>query len=424
MKITMKTVKALQTSGRELVLWDDEVPRFGIRVKPSNVKSYLVQYRDAQGRSRRLTIGKHGVWTPELAREEAKRLLRLADQNENPADEKREARAAITVEALCREYLAKAERGLIFGRRGTPKKRGTIYCDKGRIEFHIIPLLGKKLVKNLTQADMRRFFEDVAIGKTACDVKTKLRGRVIVKGGQGGAKRALGLLGGIFSYAQEAGYTSENPARGVRRPADKRRTFRLEPEGWRTLGQLLEEAENRGDRWQSIKIAWLIALTGCRRDEISGLSWDEVDLQNRCIRFSTARIEKDGVKSGPIRALGVPAVEVLRSIPRSGSPYVFPAIRDPSKPYSSTLPKAWPRIVPDFSPHCLRHAFASAAEDDCGSSEITVAALLGHAAGRGTTRRYITKANSSILAAADEVSSFIWSAMTGRSFPSSQSKAA
>jgi hypothetical protein len=76
MKITKKTVDAARPNGeRDAIYWDDEVRRFGLRVWPSGVKTYFIQYRNAQGRSRRFKIGQYGAWTPDTAREEAKRLL-------------------------------------------------------------------------------------------------------------------------------------------------------------------------------------------------------------------------------------------------------------------------------------------------------------------------------------------------------------
>jgi hypothetical protein len=77
----------------------------------------------------------------------------------------------------------KAERGLVLTRRGESKS-GDLYSDKGRIERHIIPLLGKRTVKDLTPADVRRFMQNVIAGKTAADVKTGKRGRAIVTGGK------------------------------------------------------------------------------------------------------------------------------------------------------------------------------------------------------------------------------------------------
>jgi hypothetical protein len=63
---------------KDYVIWDDEPSGFGLRVFASSKRSYVLQYR-VLGRSRRSTIGLHGVWTAESARQEAKvQLGRIA----------------------------------------------------------------------------------------------------------------------------------------------------------------------------------------------------------------------------------------------------------------------------------------------------------------------------------------------------------
>ncbi|MGB8094035.1 MAG: Arm DNA-binding domain-containing protein, partial [Pseudolabrys sp.] len=74
-KLTKRVIDAARAAKGEIFLWDDELPGFGLRVKASGAKSFLVQYRNANGRSRRLTLGRYGVLTVGEGRREAKLAL-------------------------------------------------------------------------------------------------------------------------------------------------------------------------------------------------------------------------------------------------------------------------------------------------------------------------------------------------------------
>jgi len=124
-----------------------------------------------------------------------------------------EERAGITVSQLCDQYLKEG---------CAAKKKSTLDTDKGRIERHIKPLLGKLLVRSVTSADIKRFVTDVVNGKTAATEKTRKRGVARVTGGKGTAARTAGLLGAIFTFATESMIRSDNPVRGVSRPADRK----------------------------------------------------------------------------------------------------------------------------------------------------------------------------------------------------------
>lgn len=409
-KITKRVVDTTKTAGGDLFIWDDELPGFGLRVKKSGAKSFVVQYRNANGRSRRLTVGRYGILTVEEARKVAKISLADVLKGADPAEHKKLERGAMTIEALCREYLEKAERGLLLTRRGGTKRPSTIYTDRGRIERHIIPLLGKRTIKDLTSADVRKFIQDVSSGKTAGEVKTEKRTRAIARGGAGAAARSKGLLGGILTYAVHSGYRPDNPATGVVRPKDNKRKWRLDDVGYRTLGISLEQAESEGANWQPIFAVRLAALTGCRLEEVEGLLKADVDSSAMALRL---RQTKTGES---VRPIGRRVLEIIRQASaKSKSRFVLPAITDESKHHRGLtrwLKKVASDDLPGITSHGLRHSFGSTAED-LGFTIPTIKALLGHSAG-GVTEGYIHKVDTVLISAADRIARHIHNAMTGR----------
>lgn len=92
-KLTKSLVDDLKPSkvgvkGSYLFAWDQELRGFGVQVLPSGLKTFVLQYRNAEGRSRRLVIGRYGVMTVEEARKEARILLGKIAKGVDPADEK------------------------------------------------------------------------------------------------------------------------------------------------------------------------------------------------------------------------------------------------------------------------------------------------------------------------------------------------
>jgi hypothetical protein len=122
MKLTKRSIDALKPNEDDAVYWDPELRGFGLRVKPSGSKSFVIQYRNRQGRSRRLTVGQYGRMTPDEARREARRHLSEVERGFDPAEQVLQEKNAITVADLCSEYLAKAEAGLIIGRKGRRRR--------------------------------------------------------------------------------------------------------------------------------------------------------------------------------------------------------------------------------------------------------------------------------------------------------------
>lgn len=411
-KLTKRVVDAADIRKKDYVLWDDELPGFGLRVFASGKRSYVIQYRTA-GRSRRYTIGLHGVWTPETARQEAKAQLGRVAQGENPAEERQLDHQALTIKELCELYLRDLDAGLILGKRGRPKKATTIVTDTGRIQRHIIPLIGSRRVKDLVKADINKALKDIMAGKTRTSVKTKkLRGKAIVRGGAGTATRTVGLLGGILTYAVEAGIIETNPAHGLRKPKDNVRNRRLTEAEYRTLGKLLHEAAEDDKHRMTVDIIRQLALTGCRRTEMIKLQWAEADTDASCLRLV------DSKEGASIRPIGLPVVEYLenRRTDDIGT-YVFPGQGDDNA--FGSFPNHWEKIfedtpLSDITPHVLRHSFASIA-NDLGFTEVTIAALVGHAK-VSVTSKYIHTLDTALIMAADTISGYIQGLFDGVEF--------
>ena len=99
-KLTKRIVDQTEPAERDVWVWDEQLPGFGLRVKPSGVKSFLVQYRDERNRTRRVTLGRYGVLNQTMARDQARQLLANVARGENPAVERRRQKAEAELEQL------------------------------------------------------------------------------------------------------------------------------------------------------------------------------------------------------------------------------------------------------------------------------------------------------------------------------------
>jgi integrase len=396
MKIGLREVRTLEP-GR--IVWDGAVAGFGARRQRDSV-AYILKYRTADGRQRWHTIGRHGApWTPEMARIEAKRLLGEIVGGSDPGAEKHARRRAVTVAELCHRYLVDAEAGRVLVRGGRPKKPGTLTGDRGRIEGHILPVLGQLPVSAVTKQDVEKFMHSVAAGETQRQSKTKPRGVSRVRGGRGVATRTVGLLGAIFSYAVNSNLRTDNPAHGVRKYAENKRERRLSDAEYLALGVGLRQAV--GTVWpQAIACTKFLAMSGWRSGEALALRWRDLDLVRRIA------ILPDTKTGRSTRPLSLAACDVLHSQTRStDDALVFPATRGdgPMVGFKKMLRRlvTAAALPADVTAHVLRHSFASLA-GDMGYSELTIAALVGHK-GQSITSRYVHAADAVLLTAADAV---------------------
>jgi integrase len=402
-KIGLREIRALPPNTQIFDRGPGAVPAFGARRRAGSAVSYFVMFRTDEGRQRLYTIGQHGApWTPDSAREKAFAVLSdVKVKGGDPSVTKRARREAATVADLCDAYWADAESGRLLTRRREPKKVSTLQSDRGRIEKHIRPLLGVMKVAAVTREDVRAFMRAVTEGKTAARQPTgKKRGMSNVRGGKGVASRTVGLLGAMFSYAVEYRMRSDNPVRGVIRPADGRRERRLSDAEYAALGAALRHAEASAVWPAAVAAARFLAVSGWRAGEALGLRWADVDLARRTATLADTKTGRS------MRPLSHVACDVLRALGRGAdAALVFPPTRGAGT--MTGFRRLWDRITSlgelaaDVTPHVLRHSFASLA-GDIGYSEPTIAALVGHK-GHTITSRYVHSADAVLLTAADAV---------------------
>ncbi|MGO8844170.1 MAG: tyrosine-type recombinase/integrase [Methylocella sp.] len=398
-KLTKRFVDSLKPNhnGLDLFAWDSELRGFGVRMKPSGSASYLVQYRTAQGRTRRYAFAKVGTLTPDEARTKAKRLLVEVGSGNDPSAQRHQAREVLTVTDLCDRYLEAARAGLVMTRFRKPKRPSTIINDEGRVFRHIVPLIGKRVASDVTRAIVQHMADAIAAGKTAGTFKTKARGKAVVEGGGVTAARTVELLGGIWSWAEKRGLVSgPNPVRGVEKHRGAAKDRVLSPVEMVALGALLREQEPLHPA--ATTALRLIALTGARREEICALRWREIDWPSGCLRIETTKTGRS------IRPIGKAALHVLSTLPRGESEWVFPN-RDGTG--SADLKKQIANLfnaagLNDARAHDLRRSFGSLAADE-GYGDATIAELLGHAQRGVTARHYIRRPDAALVAAADRV---------------------
>ncbi|QKR98361.1 site-specific integrase [Sphingomonas sp. CL5.1] len=406
-KLTRRMLDELKPiKGRAVFIWDGELRGFGLKAEGAGTKSFVLQYRNAERQKRRTVLGRYGVMTLEQARDQARIMLGEIAKGEDPADKKRSQRNGLSVGALCDWYLTEAEAGRLLGRKGRPIKASTLYMDRSRIETHIRPLLGRRMVAALTLPDIERMQLDIAEGKTA-KPRGDGRGRATV-GGKGAAARSVTTLHSIFAHGKRHGLIESNPASGVRKFPDQKRTRRLSRAEISALGEALRELE-LVEHPIGLAIVRLLAVSGLRLNEAQGLQRKWVSDEGY-INFADTKTDAQ------IRVIGSPALKIIRAQPvLEGSPYIFPSDGGQSHFIAAdgVLGRICKRLgFEDVTAHTLRHTFGSIA-GELGYSELTIAAMLGHAAG-SVTGRYV-HIDEAVKSAVERVSATISALLQGGS---------
>ena len=354
-RITNATVQAMKAGD---TIRDIEIKGFGVR-RRNGPPIYFLQLR-IKGRLRWMTIGKHGSpWTPVSARKEALRLLSEVNDGLDLAEIRQANRDA--------ETLAEASQRFLIDHGPKLKPRSLEEYER-LIDKTIIPALGKRLLNDITRADVTKFHTSL--------VATPRK-----------ANFALAVLSKIMSWAELHKLRPENsnPCQKIERFTENKRQRYLLNEEVDRLGNVLHELEqNEQESPYVIAAIRLLLLTGARLNEILTLQWRYVDLQRGLLLLPDS---KTGQR--PI-FLNEDAAEVLQGLQRqANNPFVI--VGDVEGQHLINLQKPWRRIralagLDDLRLHDLRHSFASFAAES-GASLPMIGMLLGHTQPQ-TTQRY------------------------------------
>ena len=372
--ISKRTVDGLSVDEKDAVFWDRELPGFGVRVYPSGSKVYVVQTR-AKGKSKRVTLGRHGVISADQARRKAAETIARIKSGE---DSEGKPASTVTVADVAARYLK--EHVALHCKPGTAKLYRSV------VQRFILPAYG-----HLAVEDVER--EHIA------DLHYELRDMPYQ------ANRVLEIGNKLFNLAELWKLrTGSNPCKFVRKYREKKRERFLTDEEFRRLGDVLNEME--ADKTLPVYPAAairLLMLTGCRRNEIVTLRWQHVDLKDGELRLPES---KTGARMVP---LSPAAARVLTDLPRiNGNPWVIPGFK-PNR-HLSDLNHYWDRVreranLQDVRIHDIRHSFASRALA-LGESLSMIGKLLGHNK-IDTTSRYAHLARDSIKASSARVADSI-----------------
>lgn len=371
LKFTKTSVERIEPSTEDVVVWDEGLPGFGVRVKPTGVRSYMVQYRNRHtGASKRMTIGQHGpLLTFDQAKRQARTILADAMRGEDPVEERRTARKAPTVAVLAADYLE---------RHAVPSKRPkSVRDDRSMLDKIILPALGSKKVGTVSRRDIEA-------------IHIRLKDRPYQ------ANRVLALLSKMFNLAVQWKWRGDNPAKGVNRFDEEKRERWLSDEELHRLCRVLDDHPNQ----RASNAVRLQLLTGARIGEVLRAERTDFEL-DRGVWIKPSHHTKQ--KRREHVPLSPEALALVSAILASGDPvnaHVFPGDA-PGKPLQD-IRKFWASVIrragiQNYRPHDNRHTYASHLVSSGLSLEI-VGRLLGHTQA-STTKRYAHVADDPLRAA-------------------------
>jgi integrase len=348
MKLTAATVRslALPAGVTDRIFFDDDLPRFGVRVRAGGSRTWIVQY-GIGGKERKLPLGSVTALDPGKARSLAKDLLARVRLGEDPLALKHEAaaRASETFGAQLPRYLA--------FKRASLRPR-----SYDQTERHL--LIHAKALHNRPLAGLANDRRGVAV----------VLANVAEASGPFVANMVRSSLSACCGWLMREGLLDANPIIATNRaPQPGARTRVLSDAELKAIWNGLEH-----DRYGAI--VKLLALTGLRREEVGGLRWCEIDFDQEAIRLPAERCKNKRPHDVPLSA---PALAILEAEPREGDK-VFDSFGSWGRG-KWRLDRKLAGAVVAWRLHDLRRAVSTAMHDRLEVAPHVVEAVLGHYGG-------------------------------------------
>ena len=388
-RITDAIAKRVSAGDRpQVFFWDADVKGFGLRVTNRGAKSFILDYRIG-GRQRRITIGSYPDWSVAAARTEAGNLKREVDLGNDPMGERHADRSAPTMRDLWDRYK----------RDHLPRKAARSQADETMMwEKLVLPTLGKHKVTDVTHTDIEALHRDI----------TTQRGTPVR------ANRVIEVVRRAFNLAIRWEWVEKNPASGqLRNPEEKRQRY-LSPEELSRLSAALA-AHHEPVSADAIR---MLMLTGARKSEVLGATWEMFDLDAGVWTKPSAHTKQRKQHRVPVSANALTLLKRIRET--AEGPYVFPG-KSGDQPLTD-VKRSWAAVckaadITGARIHDLRHSFASLLVSG-GASLPIIGAMLGHTQVQ-TTQRYAHLYDEPLRAAADHVGKAI--DMAGKKSPPEKS---
>lgn len=357
-KLTKRIVESqLPDHTKRILVWDTEITGFCIRIYPTGKKTYFFQYRNGYKETKFIKIGVHGNITTEQAREKAVQLALKVSAGEDPSIEVPYKATSPTMEDLAEKYLT-----LHAEHEKRPK---SIKEDKAMLKNYIIKEFGTRKVADLT-------FEDIQKLHASLNKKRVLSNRI------------LSLLHKMFNLAVQWKWRTDNPASGIKKYQEHKRTRWLQEDEMKRLLYVLDSYPNR----TTTNIIRLLLLTGARKHEVLQATWDQFNLEKGVWTKKAHTTKQKKMEHSPLSPATLAVLSSIKEDKRD-SPFLFPGSVK-GKPIQD-IKKSWATIIKlanlkDFRIHDLRHTYASHLVSS-GLSLNIVGKLLGHTQA-STTQRY------------------------------------